>query len=361
MFRGHTSLTLRSVGACAVLGVGYFLGLNDSRTHLAAQTPAVKATPVAATPSAPVVAPIDGKRLVATIYGNVPITREEFGDYLINRYAADRLELYVNKRIIEEAARRKGVDCTDLEITAVIMEDCKIMQITVKDFVSTYLKQQKKTWTEWREDVVRPRVLLTKLYRDKVTVTDEELKRKFESLYGEKIQARLILWPKEQERVARMEWEIARKSDEAYEKKAREQGDPGLASQGGVVVMSRYMGDDSKLEDELYKLKDGEVSSLIPCAVGYVVMKPMKRIPADATADFVKSKEMLTREIVNLKLAKEVQMNVAGLQKDAGAQIYLKPKEVRMADVMKDVDYRDVEKELEGTLPPKANTVPTTK
>ena len=42
---------------------------------------------------------------MATIYGNIPITREELGEFLISRFGADRLEFLVNRKIVEKRAR----------------------------------------------------------------------------------------------------------------------------------------------------------------------------------------------------------------------------------------------------------------
>src|SRR5438445_275401 len=106
---------LRRLGpvAAAVLlvGVGYFLG--TVRTDpLAAQpagkgvVPAVGIAPTAAPPAAA------DKRVVAYIYGASPITREEFGDYLIQLIGQDRVRLYVNRRIIEAAAAQRGITVT---------------------------------------------------------------------------------------------------------------------------------------------------------------------------------------------------------------------------------------------------------
>ena len=58
--------------------------------------------------------------MVAYIYGSIPITREDLGEYLIARKGLDTVELLVNKRIIEHACevaqyhghRRRG-GCID--------------------------------------------------------------------------------------------------------------------------------------------------------------------------------------------------------------------------------------------------------
>lgn len=97
------------LGEAGLLITGFCIGHSSDTTPLAAQQPA----PAAVVPASGAVPVADtAKRVVAYVYGNVPITREEFGDYLISLYADERLDLYVNKRIIEMAAVKMKVDVT---------------------------------------------------------------------------------------------------------------------------------------------------------------------------------------------------------------------------------------------------------
>src|SRR5262249_62075072 len=104
------------------------------------------------------------QRVVAYIYGSMPITREDRGEYLIARHGTDKLELLVNKKIIDVACQKRGVDVTEAEVEAAIEEDLKSLNgIKRQDFIDKVLKQYGKTLYEWKEDVIRPRLLLLKL------------------------------------------------------------------------------------------------------------------------------------------------------------------------------------------------------
>src|SRR3954469_13042056 len=43
------------------------------------------------------------RRVVAYIYENMPISREELGEYLIDRFGKERVEFLINRRIVELA------------------------------------------------------------------------------------------------------------------------------------------------------------------------------------------------------------------------------------------------------------------
>src|SRR5262249_3544685 len=130
---------------------------------MAQQVVPASATAPASFPGSP---PSDNaNRWVAVIYGNIPITREELAEYLIERNS-DKLELLVNKKIIEHACQLKGLEVTQAEVDAALAEDLKGMNVTLEIFVNRVLKNYRKTLMEWKQDVIRPKLQMTKLCRD---------------------------------------------------------------------------------------------------------------------------------------------------------------------------------------------------
>ena len=104
------------------------------------------------------------------------ITREELGEYLIARHGADRLQHLVNKRIIELACQAHGIQVSDKEIDAALAEDLASLKVSAKEFEEKTLKDYGKSLYEWREDVIRPKLYMTKLCQDSVDVTPDDLK-----------------------------------------------------------------------------------------------------------------------------------------------------------------------------------------
>src|SRR5438132_10162269 len=96
------------------------------------------------------------KRVVAYLYDTVPLTRAEYGDYLIERQGAERLDNFINRRIIEMACQQKGVDVTAAEVEAEFASMLAGLNLTPARFESTMLKPYHKTLYEWKEDAFRP-------------------------------------------------------------------------------------------------------------------------------------------------------------------------------------------------------------
>ncbi len=282
------------------------------------------------------------RRWVAVIFGNIPITREELGEYLIARNA-DKLELLVNKRIIEHACKEKGIEVTAAEVEAALAEDLKGMAVTLDVFETKILRQYHKSLYEWKEDVIRPKLLMTKLCRDRVQITEQDFHDAFEAYYGEKVDCRLIMWPKGEEKAAMRAYGDIRKSDEEFEKAARQQASPSLAATGGQVrPIAHHTTGNDELEREAFRLQPGEISRLIGTPEGTVVLKCVRRLPPDAGKNLESERARLRKEIFEKKLQSEMPKVFRELRDQAQVKLFLK------RYTTEEELERDVKRELQG-------------
>src|SRR5260370_42620467 len=87
----------------AVGAIGFALGTwNGHGREAAAQPPAGPVVPASGRSD-------NSQRVIAYIYGNIPITREEFGEFLIDRQGQNKMELVVNLKIIEHACKQHNI------------------------------------------------------------------------------------------------------------------------------------------------------------------------------------------------------------------------------------------------------------
>lgn len=301
------------VGAVAVAGAGVVF----------AQQPAGK--PPIATPP-----PSESQRTVAVINGNVAITQEEFGKFLTDRGGAEKLELYVNKRIIEAEAVRLRLEVTKQEMEAALKQDMDGITVKYDEFVKVVLPRYGKTLYEWMEDVVRPRLLLAKMCKDEVKVSDDDLKIQYERVFGEKRQVQMLLYPtKDDPKTVEKVWDAARKSQDEFDSAARTQPNPSLAASRGMIQpISRHLpAEDRRVEEVAFKLKEGEVSEIIATAQGYVIIKLHKKIAA-SDSPFEQEKGKLFAAAYDEKLQQQIPKKFAELRKAANPNVvYVAPKE----------------------------------
>ncbi len=198
------------------------------------------------------------KRPIATIYGNITITREELGDYLIARGGIEKLDLLVNKDIIEYEAGRRRFTVTSIEIRAALNEELLKEGLTLEQFTQNLLPRYGKSMYEWEQDVLRPRLLLGKIARDRVKVTDDDLKRAYENLYGEQREAQVIIWPTGQGALTESQKASALVNPEEFADLAKRQPNGLAQSAGKAKPIGRHSGMDKSIEDALFSLKIGE-------------------------------------------------------------------------------------------------------
>jgi PPIC-type PPIASE domain len=316
-------IVLASLGVAGALGVlCWFRG--GSAPEVQAQTPTQAMQPVQL-PQAPPPSSDYTNRVVAYYYGNEAITREQLGDYLIARYGAERLELMVNKMIIDRACQARHIEVTASEVEAELAENLNTMHIQRKEFVEKVLKSYKKNLFEWKEDVIRPKLQLSKMCRDKVTCTEEDIRNAFEAYYGEKVECRIIMWPKAERQRVLNEYHKYQNSEDEFANAAKHQASSQLAAVGGKLEkpIGRNTTGDQEFEKAAFRLQPGEVSEVLDTPEGVVLIKCDKRIPADTTVNPQAARPTLIKEIIERKVALEIPRVFAQLKEQAKPNLIL--------------------------------------
>jgi hypothetical protein len=312
------------LGFLALMSGAYYLGRCTTLPSAAAATPGVGDTPK---DSATKKEGDHSRQVVAYIYGSIPLTREDLGEYLIARQGAERLDLMVNRRIIDLACQKKGIVVTDAEVEAALADDLKSMNVpSVKDFVNVVLKRYQKTLYEWKEDVIRPKLALSKLCRDQVKVTEGDLHNAFEAYHGEKVECQMIMWPlSEKHHVLTETYGKIQQSEREFNLAAKTQASSALAAkEGHVDPFGRHTTGNEEMENEAFKLQPGEVSRVIETPQGLVVLKCLKHLPAQTGASLDdKERAKLEKEIIERKITMEIPKMFKQLRDEASPQLFL--------------------------------------
>jgi hypothetical protein len=314
--RGRLAL---AVGFLGLASLGVFWGRTTA-------TPPGTKTERPPAPDSAEVSPDYSKRVVAYIHNNIPITREDLGEYLIARFGADRLQMLVNKRIIEHECRQKGITCTAAEVEAGLEEDLRGINVNRKEFVERVLKHYNKTLYEWKEDVIRPRILMTKVCRDRVQVTEDDVRKAFEAYYGEKIDCRIILFPAGEERKVLHEiYAKIRESEAEFDRYASQQASPTLAASGGKIKpIGRHTTGNEEMERAAFALQPGQLSRVIHTPEGLLVLKCVARIPPDTTKTLDDVRADLEKEVFDKKVSLEIPNAFKEMSERASAKLFLK-------------------------------------
>lgn len=316
----------------SVVVVGsFFLGRNLTGLRATAQTPGYGRPSVAgAKPQTDY-----NKRVVAYLYGRkMPVTRQELGEYLIQRYGSRSLDLLINRKIVLHEAARRGITITDQEVEAALIASLRGMgiddpdpEVAKKRFVQGVLKRYKKTLYEWKEDVVRPRLMLEKLSKGRVTVKEDEIQKAYQSIYGPKVKCQLIFWPARERDQVYPIWEKISKNRDEFDRHARKCFIPSVASRAGVMEpIGRHSTGDPELERVLFGLKEGEVSQIIETGSGeskmLMVAKCIEHYPA-STIKFEQVRAKLENDVYEKKVASAVGATFLKLREEAHPELLL--------------------------------------
>lgn len=317
--------------AGAVTGTVYWQRSGPLAPAVAAPAPPQAAGQAPATPPAPTAPSESSQWVVAYIHGNVAVTREMLGEYLIARMGADRLENFVNQQIIEHECRKQGVGVSAAEVESAFREDLQRLRLTRKEFVSRVLAQRRKTLNEYVEDTIRPHLLMTRLCQGRVQVTEDDVRKAYEARYGEKVDCQIIFWSTDKDHKSKEDVQAIhariRDDAEAFDRMARDQEIPNLAATAGKITpFGRYTTDDPNLEDTAFRLKPGEVSPLIKGKEGgWLVVKCHGRVPPPKDVEPVENlKAALEKEVFEKKLQEEMKKAFPEMQKRARPELLLK-------------------------------------
>jgi hypothetical protein len=271
------------------------------------------------------------RRPVAYIHETIPITREDLGEYLIARCGKQRLTNLINKRIIEHTARQKGVEISAAEVDAALVADYTQLGLrSPREFEDHLLKRYQKTIYEWKEDVIKPRLMMEKMCRSRVTVSREDVAQAYEAYFGEKVECKIIMWPKEEEHhVLHTIWPKIHNNEEEFDRAARMQASPSLAAAGGLVKpLGHNTTGDPALEKVLFSLRPGETSEVIRTREGLVVIKCLRRLPPDTTASYESRRPKLEKEVFDKKVALEIGKMFQDLKAQARPRNFLEPRDI---------------------------------
>jgi hypothetical protein len=322
------------VVACVAVGMmagAFCLGLGMGSMSLAkAQQPQNGFQPLLLQPATM----SDQRAPIAMIFQNIPITRQDFGDYLIQRVGPERLDLMVNSKIIEHACMNKNVVVTDEEIEAQLIEDLKAMKVgKLEDFVNVVLKRFGKSLYEYKEDVLRPKIMMTKLLADQIHVSDQEINNAFEARYGAKVQCRIVVLAAEMNhRDCLNIWEELNPEKDKDGKKFAEyahKNPPPLAAEGGKVPPIHKFFPNELVEKEAFRLTPGKISSLIemPDKSRVILMCDALIPPQNKKLDDDEWRK-LQHEVYARKLAEAVPKALQDLRQQANVKTNLPHEEI---------------------------------
>lgn len=216
---------------------------------------------------------------VAAVVNGEPISRESLGNQCLVRWGDETLESLVNKQLITTACTERGIVISEHDIDAEINDIAKKFGMSTEQYLTMLQNERDVSEVHYRRDIVWPTIALKRLAADRLTVTEEQLAKEFESQYGPKVQVRMISLTSASE--AAKVLQLARANPDDFPTLAKEySADPNSASAKGLIPpVRKHMGEPA-IEKAVFALKVGEISEVVEAANQFFVFKCERLLPA---------------------------------------------------------------------------------
>jgi len=214
-----------------------------------------------------------------------PISLTQLSDECLRRHGRSVLEGEINRKLLTQELTRKNVAVTQEDLDAEVERAAVLYGKTnpdgsanVEEWLAEVQKQDGATIELYILDAVWPSVALKKLVRSRVQVTEEDLQKGFESNYGPRVEVLAIVLA--DQRQAQRVWEMARNNptDDYFGQLATEYSvEPVSKGNAGKVPPVRLHGGQPIVEKEAFKLKKGDLSSLLAVGDKYIILRCLGR------------------------------------------------------------------------------------
>jgi parvulin-like peptidyl-prolyl isomerase len=233
--------------------------------------PRVQAASDAAAP-----APSAQLNIVARVNGQM-ISREDLAQECLRHYGTQVLESMVNRQLIAEECKRRGVTLGKAEIDAEITRMATRFGMSVEQWFKMLKQERGIKPAEYANDIVWSTLALRKLASERLQISDDELLAEFESQYGPAVRARLIVkGDRQQAEQVRAE---AAANPANFGNLAKEKSDDPSAAVKGVIQPIRKHAGYQEIEQAAFTMKDGEVSPVIQIGNQFAVIKREQLVP----------------------------------------------------------------------------------
>ncbi|MCA9122652.1 MAG: peptidylprolyl isomerase [Planctomycetaceae bacterium] len=278
-------------GAIVVLGLCIAARSISKPESATAQAPVRQVAPTTRTAPAPATRPVAAAvsdnsqqipKVMAVVNGQ-QITREELANECLQRYGKDVLESIVNKHLIWQACQKYNIAITDGDVENEIEQMASKFGLPKDRWLTMLERERDITADRYRREIIWPTLALRRLANEQIDVTEDELKKAFESEYGPKVKVRMISVS------SRAKAEDIRKHALANPAKfgdlAKEfSEDANTAAARGIIPPIRKHIGYPEVEQTAFALKEGEISQVIPVANQHLILMCEKHLPESYVA-----------------------------------------------------------------------------
>ena len=136
--------------------------------------------------------PVEELKVVAEVNGDA-IGRADLARDCLQHFGKDVLERLVNKYLVMQECQRRGLEVSKDEVNAEVERMATKFKLPVHEWLKLLKQERGVTADQYASDIIWPTLALRKLAGTELDVTDAEIRRAYDSQYGEAVKARMIV------------------------------------------------------------------------------------------------------------------------------------------------------------------------
>ncbi len=304
-------------GATVVLGIALICRHFGTTSEAGAQLPArqdPQVKPAAATKGSYTPPQHD----VMAIVNGEDVSRKDLERACAERFGEEVLESMVNKRLILHHCEKRGITITRQEVEDEVDRMAKRFKLTREHWLELLANERGIGEAEYKRDILWPTIALRKLAANELTVTEEELRREFESQFGASVRTRIIVVA-DGAKAQQLQQQLSANPNDFARVAMTESIDVNSASIGGLIQPIRRHVGDLGIERAAFSLQPGQVSQVIQIGDQFALLKCEGiNDPRQVTLDSVRAE--LSETIRDGKLREEASNKFEEFQKTATVQ-----------------------------------------
>jgi parvulin-like peptidyl-prolyl isomerase len=271
---------------------------------------------------------VEQSKVVAVVNGQ-PISRQHLADEALGRYGNDVLESIVNKHLIWQECKKRGVNITEKDVDDEIARLANKFGLSPSRWLTLLEQERDLSPDQYRREIIWPTLALRALATTEIVVSPEELRRAFETEYGPRVKVRAITVSSKEKADQLYTQAIA--NPEEFENLAKDYSEDQSASVHGLIPPIRKHLGDPELERIAFGLEKGEISPVINVANQFVILKCEQHLPETYIAPrFRRDAEMRVRDrLQDQKLRTSATDMFRRLQQESKVQNVLNDAELR--------------------------------
>jgi parvulin-like peptidyl-prolyl isomerase len=264
--------------------------------------------------------------IMAVVNGQ-DINRNALGTACVERFGKDVLEGLVNKRLIAHYCQNRQIQVTEQDIDTEIDHMAKRFKIGRDQWLQMLERERGINPEQYRRDILWPTIALRKCAAKDLDISQDELQKAYESVYGPAVQCRLIVVT-DRKKAEQIQRQVTAQPGDFARLAMQDSVDVNSASIGGLIQPIRHHIGDPKIEQAVFQLQKDQITPIIPVGEQFAILKCESQLPA-RNVPIESVREELSEQIREGKLRDVASKLFQELQKGATVQNVMNDPQLR--------------------------------